>query len=105
MSRYYAFTRTIDLFGGYEEPGHGFGRGREGTPLRFPHQSSNDPKARSNRNQAIKCYWEFAHTDSGCVPNCIRDRTGGASDSDFTHAFDAERIYVRVMFLDKDRFD
>jgi hypothetical protein len=33
------------------------------------------------------------------MPDCIRDRTRGASDSDFTHALDAEGIHVRVTFL------
>jgi hypothetical protein len=39
------------------------------------------------------------------MPDCIRDRTRGASDSNFTHALDSEGIHVRVAFLNKDRFD
>ena len=39
------------------------------------------------------------------MPDRVRDRTGGAGDADFTHALDAQRIHVRIAFLDQDRFE
>ena len=39
------------------------------------------------------------------MPDCIRNRTCRTRDPDFAHAFDAERVHVRVVFLDQDRFD
>ena len=38
------------------------------------------------------------------MPDRIRHRASGAGDSDFAHALDAQRIHVRVNFLDQDRF-
>src|ERR1700730_13001094 len=61
--------------------------------------------SRLRLDQTIKCDREFAHADSGRMPDCIGNRTRGASDPDFTYALNAEGIHVRVAFLDKDRFD
>jgi hypothetical protein len=48
---------------------------------------------------------EFAHANSGRMPDRIGDRARRAGDADLADALDAERIHVRVVFLDQDRFE
>jgi len=43
---------------------------------------------------------EFAHANSCGMPNGIRDLTRCTGDADLAHAFDAERVDVRIAFLD-----
>jgi hypothetical protein len=48
---------------------------------------------------------ELPHADSCGVPNGVCDRAGRAGDPDLAHAFDAERVDVRIVLLDQDRLE
>jgi hypothetical protein len=39
------------------------------------------------------------------VPDGIGDRTGRSGDADLAHAFDTERVDMRIVFLDQNRFE
>ena len=56
-------------------------------------------------DQTIKRDREFAHANSRCVPDGIGDRARRAGDADLADPFDAERIDVRIVLLDQDRFE
>ena len=53
-------------------------------------------------DQTIKRDREFAHANSGGVPDGIRDCARGAGDADLADAFDAERIDVRIVLFDQE---
>jgi len=56
-------------------------------------------------DQAIKRDRELAYANTGGVPNGIRDRARRAGDADLAHAFNAERINVRIVLsLPRNRF-
>src|SRR5262249_40508677 len=62
-------------------------------------------RALLRRDQAIQCDREFAHANACSVPNSIGHCACGAGDPDLSHALDAERVDVRIPFLDQDRFE
>lgn len=41
------------------------------------------------------------HPHAGGMPDCIGDRDSAVGDADFTDLLDAERVYMRVVFLDR----
>ena len=55
--------------------------------------------------QAIEGDRKVPYTGSRRVPDRIGDGARRAGDADFADALDAERIHVRVVFLDQDRLE
>lgn len=56
-------------------------------------------------DEAIQRDRQFAHANARGVPDGIGDRTGRSGDADLAHAFDTERVDMRIVFLDQNRFE
>ena len=57
------------------------------------------------RDQAIEGDRELANANPGRVPHRVGDGAGGAGDPDLADALDAERVDVRIVLLDENRFE
>src|ERR1700685_3255894 len=70
-----------------------------------PRQPAPPTTSRGGPDQTVEGDRELANANPGRVPNRVGDGTGGSRDPDLADALDAERVDVRVVLLDENRFE